>query len=68
MTPVRKIAGYALNACAFVFGAWVAATALESGAANATQEPPAAAGEFAPVDTPIEMPMTVDYGPHLEVR
>ena len=61
-----KIAGYALNACAFAFGAWIASTALESEAASATDAPPTAGGD--PADSTIAAPTTVDYGPHLEPR
>jgi hypothetical protein len=62
-----KIAEYACNALAFVLGAWIAATALDSGAASST-EAIAASGQSAPLEASTEVPTTVDYGPHLETH
>jgi hypothetical protein len=62
-----KVAEYACNALAFVLGAWIAATALDSGAVS-SMDAVAASGESASVEASIEAPTTVDYGPHLETH
>ena len=59
MERITKLAGYALNACAFALGAWIAGTALEPAEANTAAAPSAEVVEASPA------PTTVDYGPHV---
>lgn len=59
MERFTKLAGYALNACAFALGAWIAGSALEPAEANTAAVPSAEGVEASPT------PTTVDYGPHV---
>jgi hypothetical protein len=68
MTQAKKTAGYALMACAFAAGAWIAATAIGSVDASSTETTPAAMGEAPPMDARFVEPTSVDYGAHLEPR
>ncbi len=63
MARTTKLFGYALNACAFALGAWIAATVLEPAEASPGAAPLAEAAEDA-----ARAPTTVDYGPQLTPR
>jgi hypothetical protein len=68
MTHTRKIAGYALMACALAAGAWMTATALGSGNADPTEATPAATDEFPAAEVRFVEPTAIDYGAHLQPR
>ena len=68
MTQMKKTTGYTLMVCAFAAGAWIAATAIGSGAANSTETTPAATDEVPTVDVRFVEPTSVDYGANLEPR
>jgi hypothetical protein len=66
MTYTRKTAGYALTACLFAAGAWMAATALGSGNENPTAATAATADEVPAADVRFMEPTSIDYGAHLQ--
>lgn len=68
MTQKTKTAGYALMVCAFLGGAWIAATAIGAGDANSTEATAAATEEGPSVDARFVEPTSVDFGAHLEKR